>query len=83
MVEKKPINVAFWAGSATTFRGVNPSFQLLTVDTKTMLPVELETHYLNLTRANAEDNPIWELHHKYTEEFNMTDLSPNSIMKYA
>jgi sphingomyelin phosphodiesterase len=26
MVEKKPINVAFWAGSTTTFRGVNPSF---------------------------------------------------------
>ena len=48
-----------------------------------MVPVELETHFLNLTRANAEDNPIWELHHKYTEEFNMTDLSPNSIMKYA
>lgn len=48
-----------------------------------MLPVEMETHYFNITRANEEDDPRWEPHHKYTEFFGLSDLSPASFMNYA
>ena len=48
-----------------------------------MLPVEMETYYLNITKANIEDKATWELYHTYTEAFDMPDLSPMSILKYS
>lgn len=83
LVQQQPINVNFITGAATTFPSKNPSFMVVTVDSKTMLPVEMETHFLNITKANENDKPEWELHHKYTELFGMKDLSPASFMQYA
>ena len=73
----------FVTGAATTFPAKNPSFMVVTVDSETMLPVEMETHFLNITKANENDAPEWELHHKYTELFELKDLSPGSLMQYA
>lgn len=83
MVEHQPISMNFLAGAATTYTQKNPSFMVMTVDSRTMLPVELETHFLNITKANEEDDPQWEFHHKYTDFFGLKDLSPVSFMDYA
>jgi sphingomyelin phosphodiesterase len=83
MIYHQPIGVNFWVGSATTYQDKNPSFQVVTVDAKTMVPLEMETYYLDITKANKKNKPVWESHHKYTEFFGLDDLSPNSIMDYA
>lgn len=83
MIEKKPISMNFATSSVTTFEDKNPSFQVLTLDTKTMLPVEMETYYLDIEKANKDDNPTWELFHKATEAFGLEDFSPKSFRNFA
>lgn len=83
MINQKPISANFWVGSATTYADKNPSFQVVTVDSKTMIPLEMETYYLDIAKANKKNKPTWELYHKYTEFFGLEDLSPKSLMEYA
>lgn len=83
MIYGQPISASFWVGSATTYQDKNPSFQVVTVDAKTMIPLEMETYYLDITKANKKNKPTWELQKTYTEFFDLEDLSPKSIMDYA
>lgn len=80
---KKPIGVNFIIGSATTFTGKPPSFNVVYLDPETLLPVDLETYAFDLVHANKFDEPKWDLMYDYRKEYNMTDLSPDSFMKLS
>jgi Acid sphingomyelin phosphodiesterase C-terminal region len=76
MIEKKPILTSFTCGSATPFKGKHPSFNVAYLDSETLLPVDFETHYMNIEKANMLDRPEWELLYNYKETLNIKDLSP-------
>ena len=48
----KPINTDVISGSATTFTNLNPSYRVITLDKQHMIPVKIETYYINITEAN-------------------------------
>lgn len=80
---RQPILQNFIIGSATTYQGKEPSFNVIHLDPETMLPVELQTFAFDLKHANAYDEPIWRLKYNYTETYNMVDLSPASFFKVS
>lgn len=55
---------------------VNPSFRVFIVDEKTMLPIKIETHYLDVKERPM---PQWKLSHELTEHYKLKDLSPKSF----
>ena len=59
VIDGQPIGMNFIVGSATTFRGKPPSFNIVYVDPTTMLPVDYETYKFNLDEANAGQEPNW------------------------
>lgn len=80
----KPIGVNHLAASMTTFTGMNPSFRVITLDAETMLPLKMETHALNIGKANEDDaEAVFKLDHEMVEEYGMEDLSPHSFLKLA
>mmetsp|Transcript_5628 Transcript_5628/g.6362 ORF Transcript_5628/g.6362 Transcript_5628/m.6362 type:complete len:443 (-) Transcript_5628:63-1391(-) len=80
----KPIGVNHLAASMTTFTEMNPSFRVITLDKETMLPIKMETHALNIAKANKnDDDAIFKLDHEMIEEYQMEDLSPSSFLKLA
>jgi hypothetical protein len=80
---KQPIGMNFIVGSATTYQGKPPSFNVLHLDPETMLPVDFETYAFDLDHANLYDEPKWERKFNYTETYNMKDLSPGSFLKVS
>ena len=76
----KPIGVNHLGPSFTTFTGRNPSFRVITLDVKTKLPIKVATYSVDLKNANLDDDfAKFVLSHELTEEYNLEDLSPNSI----
>jgi sphingomyelin phosphodiesterase acid-like 3 len=79
---KKAVSWGMVHGSVTTFEGRNPSFTVVHWDKNTMVPVNVETYFLNITKANAlkdGEEPKWELHHDFINEYELKDLSPSSM----
>ena len=76
----KPIGVNHLGPSFTTFTGRNPSFRAITLDVKTKLPIKIASYSLNLSKANKDDDfAKFFFAHELTEDYNLEDLSPNSI----
>lgn len=72
--------------SATTYQGKHPSLNIIYLDPDTMLPVDYETHYMDLDEANKlpdDEKPTWKLKYNYRDYFNLEDLSPKSFFDYA
>ena len=74
-----PIGINFIIGSATTFTGKPPSFNVVNLDPVSMLPISFETYAFDLDHANKFDEPKWDLMYNYTETYGMKDLSPQSF----
>lgn len=83
LLDQQPIGVNFIVGSATTFQGKNPSFNVLKMDSETLLPIDFETHNFELVHANKYDDPKWTVKFDYRTFFNLTDLSPRSFLEHA
>ena len=86
MNEHKPILMNYIVSSATTYQGKHPSFNVIYLDPDTMLPVDYESYYMDLTKANAlpdTEKPVWELKYNYRDYFNLEDLSPQSFYDHA
>ena len=47
-------------GSVTTFFSANPMFTVKHLDEKTLLPIDVQIHTLDIERANAEGEAKWE-----------------------
>jgi hypothetical protein len=79
MTFKKPVGISFIVGSGTTYKGKPPSFNFMTIDAETMLPINYETHAFDLDHANQFDEPKWDLKYNYTQTYGLPDLSPKSF----
>ena len=66
-------------GSGTPGGNINPTFVSIEYDSEFKVPVNIYTYFLNLTDANENNSPKWELLHDYLSEYNLVDLSPSSM----
>lgn len=79
----QPLSVGFIGPSITSFVGLNPSFRSYLIDpNQNFMPVDFNTFYMNLTRANlagSEQDPTWTPLGSFSKLFNINDTSPRSI----
>lgn len=79
-----PVGTNHVSPSITTHVYQNPSFRVIKLDEKTLLPVEIETYTMYLDKANKDDRDArFVLDHEYTKQFGMKDLSPSSMLILA
>lgn len=78
-LNKTPFLGGFEVGSITTFPKVNPGFTVATVDKKTMLPLNYETYYYDIKRANKEGKITIEKLHDYLSTYDLKDLRPSNL----
>ena len=85
---EKPVVVHQVGGSVSPLKnpdkgtGKNPGFMTLDLDAETLLPLRRSSHYFDLEEANSEGMPTW-VSHAYHDTFNLSDLSPSSIIDLA
>jgi hypothetical protein len=79
----KPILFNSVLAPSTTYTGNNPSFAVYTIDEETMLLTDITTYYLNITKANLEDKPTWEVYHNILTDYQIPDASPASFEAFA
>ena len=48
-----------------------------------MLIVNITTYFFNITKANIDGKPEWEVYHNILEAYGMEDASPSSFNKFA
>ena len=48
-----------------------------------MLIVNITTYVFNITKANVESRPEWEVYHNLLEAYGMEDASPSSFNSFA
>ena len=80
---EKPVVVTSVGGSVTTYDFMNPTFMVIDFDSKTMLPVNMHTYYIDVDAANKTGKPSWEELHDYRDTYKMKDLSPSSFKDLA
>ncbi|XP_023421441.1 acid sphingomyelinase-like phosphodiesterase 3b isoform X3 [Cavia porcellus] len=87
-----PISAMFLAPGVspwkTTLVGVvnganNPGIRLFEYDRATLNLHDMRTYFLNLSQANAQDNPHWELEYRLTEAYGVPDASVRSMQAIA
>ncbi|XP_028140393.1 sphingomyelin phosphodiesterase-like [Diabrotica virgifera virgifera] len=80
-----PINVAFNGASLTTYTTYNPNIKVVAVSPDTMEILDIFTYYFNLTQANLypDQSPPWTKLYSMKEQYNLTDLSPESFDKLS
>ena len=78
----RAVGLSSIGGSLTTYEDRNPSFAVVEFDAQTMLPLNMKTYYFDLVEANAAaaDTPGWTLLHDWKETYELTDLSPSSML---
>jgi sphingomyelin phosphodiesterase len=80
--QSNPVGVLTVCGSITTWAGINPSFCVYEVDKETLLPVERSTWSYDMTTANANGTPEWDIYTNWLEDYKMKDLSPSSYVDF-
>ena len=81
---EKPIMMTTIGGIVTVNGGhKHPSFMVIDLDAKTLLPVNMYTYYMNLDEANETGTPVWRVLHDYLEEYSLPDMSPASMRDLA
>jgi sphingomyelin phosphodiesterase len=70
------------APSGTTMTDYNPAFSVIDWDKEFMVPVNIHTYYLNITETNLSDKPVWKLLHDLKNEYDLLDLSPDSMSNF-
>ena len=81
---EKPIGLATIGGIVTINGGYkHPSFMVVDLDEKTLLPVNMYTYYMNLDEANETGTPVWRVLHGYSKEYSLLDMSPDSMRDLA
>lgn len=72
-------------GSGTTGGDRNPAFTVIDWDKELMVPINIHTHYMNLSEANANpsQDPTWQVLHDFKSSYSLADLSPASMKDFA
>ena len=79
----KPVFVTSVVGAVTTYAQGNPSFQVLDIDTETLLPTNKYTYYTDVEKLDESGNITWSMLHDYKETYSMNDMSPSSFKDLA
>ena len=61
----------------------NPGYAVLELDEETMLPINWKIYKLDIEKANASDVPEWELSVDYVNDYQLGQMSPNSLYNLA
>ena len=69
--------------AVTTLSYENPGYGLITIDKKTMLPVNYQIWAMDLDEANLTDSPEWKLNTDYMVDYGLNDMSPDSMYALA
>lgn len=77
--ELRPVGITTICGSVTTWGGVNPSFCVYEIDEETMIPIQRLTYSFDLEESNLNQTALWKLSTNWTQEYDMVDLSPDSL----
>ena len=56
---------------------------MIEFDQETMLPVNIYVYYMDIAQANATGTPTWTLLYDYLTEYDLTDLSPQSMKQLS
>ncbi|GBP60803.1 Sphingomyelin phosphodiesterase [Eumeta japonica] len=80
-VDGSPINVAWNSGGATAYSHYNLNYKVVTVDTITYEPMDIENYIYNLTEANftPERRPHWFRLYDFRTTFGINNLSAASM----
>ena len=79
----KAIFMTSVVGSVTTYLFQNPSFMVIDLDAKTMVPTNMHTFYIDVDEANEAGEPDWRELHDYKETYTMPDLRPSNFKDLA
>jgi hypothetical protein len=74
------MGMAFMVGSSTTYLYKNPGFSVIDLDQQYMLPINIHTHFFNISKAHDHpQNANFEYLHDFLSFYNLTSMSPDSI----
>ncbi len=62
---------------------VHPSYRIYDMDPSTYVLTDYEQYRLNLTKANAEDRPVWELAYKFRNYYHVGDMEDRTLAVLA
>jgi hypothetical protein len=62
---------------------VNPQFAVMELDAEFLVPLSMQIYSLNVTNANENNNPKWNLMLDYLKDYKISDLSPDSLFNLA
>ena len=84
--EHKPIGINLISGALNTYHDVipnNPNIVVIELDKELMIPVNVTSYYVDISKANNEGRATWEHQLDFLRDFGMPDLSPASIYQQA
>ncbi|KAL5016932.1 hypothetical protein ScPMuIL_006521 [Solemya velum] len=70
-----------WKSTLPGVGANNPSLRLYKYNRKTGLVLDYIQYFVNLTAANTDNQTDWQVEYQATQEYNITDLSANSLHK--
>ena len=72
-------------GSGTTMTNINPGFTVIDFDEEYMVPVNTHTYYMDMDASNQDPTKgiKWVELHDMVKEYNLKDMSPNSMAKMS
>ena len=73
--------VTFSNPSLTTFGNVNPAYRIYEIDKMTNSPINHYTYRLYIDEANQKGIAEWKLAYEFLHEYNVTEITPESIEK--
>jgi len=73
------VGVQLIAPSVTTETDENPSFRIYMYDKNTFEILDIFQYYMNVTQANIDNYPTWNLTYQYTSVYGIPDLTPASM----
>jgi len=76
--DSTPVNTIYIAPSVTTFWDINPSFRIYELDRVSWQVKNYIQYHMNITRANEEGKPTWEIYYDALSNYDIPDCSPQS-----
>jgi len=62
----------------------NPAYGYMEMDSEFMVPLNYQIYGVNITAANINDRPDWNLTVDYVKDYNLTDyVTPNEMHSLA
>uniref|UniRef100_A0A1Q3FAA1 Sphingomyelin phosphodiesterase n=1 Tax=Culex tarsalis TaxID=7177 RepID=A0A1Q3FAA1_CULTA len=81
---KEAIGVAWNAGSLAAYSGVNPSYRVYEVDSKSYTVNNHQTYFFELEETNRKNvKPSWKQEYDMKKAYNLQDLKPSSLQNFV